>query len=165
MLISIHGLFRGGPGGGSCVLSGVQVKCLCGPCTISSYGHSTRMEFMCQRGASVRPAGWELVLRWFKKLFLTLFPKKKKKNSITLLIYSCCAGALLLRRLPLVAVSGGCSLWSADSVVGAHRLSCCAARGVFLHQGWNPHLLHQQADSLPLSHQESAHFPDLTLHI
>ena len=32
-------------------------------------------------------------------------------------------------------------------------LSCCAACEIFLDQGWNPCLLHWQADSLPLSHQ------------
>ena len=35
----------------------------------------------------------------------------------------------------------------------AHRLSCPKASGIFL--GWNPCLLHWQADSLPLSHQGS----------
>ena len=34
------------------------------------------------------------------------------------------------------------------------RLSCSAACGIFLNQGSNPCLLHWQADSLPLSHQE-----------
>ena len=41
------------------------------------------------------------------------------------------------------------------SVVGAHRLSCSAACGIFQDQGSNPYLLHWQADSLPLNHQES----------
>ena len=36
-----------------------------------------------------------------------------------------------------------------------HGLSCSAACGIFPHQGSNPHLLHWQADSLPLSHQGS----------
>ena len=30
-------------------------------------------------------------------------------------------------------------------------------QGIFLTQGWNLHLLHRQADSLPLSHQGSPH--------
>ena len=34
-------------------------------------------------------------------------------------------------------------------------LSCSAAGGVFLDQGWKPCLLHWQAGSLPLSHQGS----------
>ena len=34
--------------------------------------------------------------------------------------------------------------------VGGHVL----LQGIFLTQGWNPHLLHGQAGSLPLSHQE-----------
>ena len=36
-----------------------------------------------------------------------------------------------------------------------HRLSCSEASGVFLDQELNQHLLHQQADSLPLNHQGS----------
>ena len=35
----------------------------------------------------------------------------------------------------------------------AHRLRCSPACGIFLGQGSNPCLLHQQSDSLPLSHQ------------
>ena len=80
-----------------------------------------------------------------------------------------CAGSLLLcglfsscrDRELLLAWSLGCFLqWlllslSTDSVVGAHRLSCSAARGVFPDQGSNPCLLHWQADSLPLDHQGS----------
>ena len=37
----------------------------------------------------------------------------------------------------------------------AHGLSCSAACGIFLDQGSNPCLLHWQADSQPLRHQES----------
>ena len=37
-------------------------------------------------------------------------------------------------------------------------LSCSEACGVFSNQGWNQCLLHWQADSLPLSHQESPIF-------
>ena len=36
-----------------------------------------------------------------------------------------------------------------------HGLSCSMACGIFPDQGSNPCLLHWQADSLPLSHQES----------
>ena len=46
-------------------------------------------------------------------------------------------------------------LWSTHSVVVVHRLSCCAACGIFADQGLNLCLLHWQADSLPLSHQGS----------
>ena len=38
-------------------------------------------------------------------------------------------------------------LWSADSVVVAHGLSCSAACGIFPDQGSNPCPLHWQADS------------------
>ena len=37
----------------------------------------------------------------------------------------------------------------------AHGLSCSTACGIFLNQGWNPSLLHWQANFLPLSHQGS----------
>ena len=46
-------------------------------------------------------------------------------------------------------------LWSTGSVVEAHRLSFIVTCGSFPDQGSNPHLLHWQADSLPLSHQGS----------
>ena len=51
----------------------------------------------------------------------------------------------------LVAAAHG--LQSTGSVVVAHRLSCYAVCGIFLNHGLNPCLLHQQADSLLLSHQ------------
>ena len=47
------------------------------------------------------------------------------------------------------------TLWSTGSAAGAHELSCSVACEAFLDQGSNPCLLHWQADSLPLSHQES----------
>ena len=40
-----------------------------------------------------------------------------------------------------------------DLVVVAYGLSCPAASGIFLDQGWNPCPLHWQADSFPLYHQ------------
>ena len=46
-------------------------------------------------------------------------------------------------------------LWSPGSVLVAHGLSCSAVGGIFLDQGSNPCLLHEQADSLLLSHQGS----------
>ena len=170
MLISVHGYFWGGPGEGSCVLSGVQVKCLCGPCTLLSSGHSTGMEFTCHSGASILPEGWELVLRWFKKkFFFNSFSKKKNNNNnnfVCLFIYFwLCWVFVATKAFSSCGEWGLLLLWGADSAAVAHRLSCSAARGVFLDQGWSPHLLHQQAASLPLSHQKSAHFPDLTLHI
>ena len=46
------------------------------------------------------------------------------------------------------------------SVAVAHGLSCSAACGIFLDQGWNPCLLHWQTNSSPLSHKEA---PNLTV--
>ena len=46
-------------------------------------------------------------------------------------------------------------LWSADSIVMVYGLSCSTTRGIFPGQGWNPCLLHWQADSLLLCHQGS----------
>ena len=51
-------------------------------------------------------------------------------------------------------------LWSTGSAVVVRGLSCSKACGIFPDQGSNPHLLHWQADSLPLSHQGS---PVLTI--
>ena len=81
-------------------------------------------------------------------------------------------GLFLLRGLPLVAASRGCSPvtvrgllravaslvaehghQSSGSVVVAHGLHCPEACGIFPDQGSNMCLLHWQADSLPLSHQ------------
>ena len=39
------------------------------------------------------------------------------------------------------------------SAVGAHGLSCSAARGIFLDKGLNLCLLHRPEDSLPLSQE------------
>ena len=47
------------------------------------------------------------------------------------------------------------ALYSTDSVVVAHGLSCSAMCGVFQDQGSNPCLLHWQVDSWPLSHEGS----------
>ena len=44
-------------------------------------------------------------------------------------------------------------------VAVVHGLSCSAACRIFLDQGWNPCLLHQQANSSLLSHQRSLAFP------
>ena len=53
------------------------------------------------------------------------------------------------------SVGGAPGLQSTGSAVVAHGLGCSVACGVFLDQGLNPHLVHGQADSFPLSHQES----------
>ena len=53
------------------------------------------------------------------------------------------------RRASVVVVSG---LQSTGSIVVVLGLSCSAACGIFLDQGLNLHLLHWQANSLPLSH-------------
>ena len=62
-----------------------------------------------------------------------------------------------------VAVVPG--LWSTGSVAVVLGLSCPEACGIFLHQGSNLCLLHQQANSLPLSHQGGPVFHLLKLHI
>ena len=45
-------------------------------------------------------------------------------------------------------------LSSTGLIVEVHGLSCSIACGIFPDQGSNSCLLHWQADSLPLSHQE-----------
>ena len=66
-----------------------------------------------------------------------------------------------LRRVASVLWSTECrvlpapGLQNAGSVVVAPGLTCCAAWGVFPHQGMSPCLLHMQVDSLPLNHQGS----------
>ena len=53
-------------------------------------------------------------------------------------------------------------LWLPGSRAQVQQLWCMGlvalrvACGIFLDQGWNPHLLYWQADSLPLSHQGSS---------
>ena len=44
---------------------------------------------------------------------------------------------------------------STGSVAVEHRLSCSTACGIVLDQRSNLHPLHEQVDSLPLSHQDS----------
>ena len=108
---------------------------------------------------------------WFlgglkKFFFFNSFSKKKNNNDfVCLFIYFWLCWVFVATKTFSSCSEWGLLLWGADSAAVAHRLSWSAARGVFLDQGWSPHLLHQQAASLPLSHQESAHFPDLTLHI
>ena len=57
----------------------------------------------------------------------------------------------------LVAVAHGLS--SAGSVIVAHRPGCSMAHEIFPEQGSNLCLLHGQAVSVPLSHQESPQPP------
>ena len=69
----------------------------------------------------------------------------------------CRASLAAVRRLQgarAAVVSPG--LESTGSIVVTHRLSCSAACGIFPDHGSNPCLLHWQANSLPLSHQETA---------
>ena len=51
----------------------------------------------------------------------------------------------------------GCTSWapSTGSIVGAHGARCSLVCEIFPDQGSNQRLLHWQADSLPLSRQES----------
>ena len=62
-----------------------------------------------------------------------------------------------------VAVVPG--LWSTGSVVVVLGLRCPEACGIFLDQGSNLCLLHQQANPLPLSHQGGPMFYRLKLRI
>ena len=66
-----------------------------------------------------------------------------------------CAGLSLSRHLLLRSTVSR----RAGSVIVAHGPSCSAACGIFPDQGLNPCPLHWQADSQPLSHQGSPHFP------
>ena len=60
------------------------------------------------------------------------------------------------RALGHLGFSSGSSLApSTGSVAVAQKLSCSMARGISPDQGSNPHLLHWQVNSLPLSHQGS----------
>ena len=105
---------------------------------------------------------WRSIKEFFKKIYLFS-------------LFLAMMGLLAARRLPLVVASGGfsllscvgfslwwlLSLWSSGSgctdfsscntclgsVVGAHRLSCSAACGIFPDQGLNWCPLHCKADS------------------
>ena len=67
--------------------------------------------------------------------------------------FSCCGTWALW--LVDFSSCGACGLQRTGSVVVAHGLSYFLAWGIFPYQGSNSHLLHWQADSLPLSHQGS----------
>ena len=79
-----------------------------------------------------------VVCFWFCCLFLS-----------TCLFLAALSLSVAVHRLSLVATS------ICNSLVVAHGLSCSAAHGIFLDQGWNPCPLHWQADSQPLDHQGS----------
>ena len=66
-----------------------------------------------------------------------------------------CVGLSLLRSLLLRSTGSR----RAGSVVVAHGPSCSVACGIFPDQGSNPCPLHWQADSQPLHHQGSPHWP------
>ena len=66
-----------------------------------------------------------------------------------------CAGLSLSWPLPLRSTGSR----RAGSVIVAHGRSCSAACGIFPDQGSNTCPLHWQADSQPLRHQGSPHFP------
>ena len=71
--------------------------------------------------------------------------------------FSNCGAWALGTRAAVVAAGGlrSFSFQSTGSMVAVHGLSYSTACGIFLNQGSNLGLLHWQADSLPLSHQES----------
>ena len=54
-----------------------------------------------------------------------------------------------------VSIVAAPRLWSTGSIIVTYGLSCSMACDIFLDQRLNPCLLHWQADSSPLSHQES----------
>ena len=66
--------------------------------------------------------------------------------------FSCCRTPAL-GQLSVVAAPW---LQSKGLIVVVHGLICPAACGIFPDQGLNPHLLHWQANPLPLSHQGSS---------
>ena len=74
------------------------------------------------------------------------------------LLWLLCAG-LSCGRAQALGYSGfsgfGSQLQSTGLQVVVLELSCPSACGIFLDQGWNPHLLPWQVDSLPLGQQES----------
>ena len=95
-------------------------------------------------------------------------------NFIYLLIFGCIGTSLLCENFSSCSSRGllfivMCGLHTAvASFVGgqelqgawalavvAHGLSCSMAKGICLDQGWNPCLLHRQADFHLLSHQQS----------
>ena len=69
------------------------------------------------------------------------------------------ARVLLIAEASLVrsSASGAAvpGLQSTGSTAVAPGLSCSATPGILLDQGSNPHLLHRQGDSLPLSHHRN----------
>ena len=66
-------------------------------------------------------------------------------RGLLIVVASLVNGARALGAWASVVVA--CGLWSAGSIVVAHRLSCSAASGIFPDQGSNPCPRHWQADS------------------
>ena len=66
--------------------------------------------------------------------------------------FSCCRAQALGTWTSVVVAHG---LKSTGSIVVVHGLSCSMACGIFPDQGWNPPLLHCQAESSSLSSQGS----------
>ena len=60
--------------------------------------------------------------------------------------------------------SCGSRLLKAGSMIVVRRLICSKAHGIYLEQGSSLYLLHQQADSLPLSHQGGPQLVFLNCH-
>ena len=82
-----------------------------------------------------------------------------------MLIFSCAASLLprglfvaVARLLTVVAPLAVVKARSTGPVLVARRLGSSAACGVFPDQGSHPRLLRWQADSSPLSHQESPYW-------
>ena len=76
--------------------------------------------------------------------------------------FSCC-GEQALGHMGSVIVAPG--FWGTGSAVATHALNCSVACGIFLDQGSNLCLLLWQADSLPMSHQESLKFIYIYIYI
>ena len=76
---------------------------------------------------------------------------------------SCCTASLWLRLGVSPVARGWGLLWlqkvgaaaAAPWLSSRTALSCCTTCGILPDQGWNPCLLHWQADAFPLSHQGS----------
>ena len=120
-----------------------------------------------------------ITLSYFLSYWSFLFKKKLFNSFLFLAVLSLCCRAgfslvavqgFSLRGLLLLQSTGSRvhrlqQLRHMGSVVAAsrlqstgsivHGLSCSKTCGLFLDQGSNPCLLHQQVDSLPLSHQGS----------
>ena len=101
---------------------------------------------------------WRLFLAWLCWVFLAVgafLELRCTGFSLRWLLWlqstgSRALGCQQLWRVGSVLVAPG--LQGTGSVVVAHGLGSSVACGIFPEQGSNPHLLHWQADSFPLSH-------------